>query len=337
MSAKIVLRWDNNNEIEKGYRVYRDDVSFDENNYPQTPIAILDENVTEYEDNDVVNGNTYYYVVSAYTDDEELYSEIVSVEARDIENTIVTIGESELNHRSIDDGSLINSKTFPNAFNNFCTVRKLSDNNIAVINGTSVFVLDITLNEIWSSDLGNDVRGLDVDSDDIIYVLSYSRVYKFDRFGNELYNLSVDSDEFGARGITVDFDGEYWAHTNGEGSQRTYVRNKSNNELQYNYDVADSLVSTLYIKGDIMYSGHTGNGREINRVNIPNSTMDSYWSSTSNPIAYSFLVYEDSNMNEKLMFTTNDPGLYVADTPFTNPTSIQTLEFTPLNSIVKKR
>lgn len=61
----FLLTWQDNNISEDGHRVYRSMTTMDPNNLP-APVADLGADVTEYEDGGVVEGNTYYYRVSAY-------------------------------------------------------------------------------------------------------------------------------------------------------------------------------------------------------------------------------------------------------------------------------
>lgn len=77
---KVSLSWLDSNQIEKGHRVYRSDNPMDINNLP-TPIVDLDKNIQDYVDYDVIDGNYYYYRVSAYIDGYEEISEEVYVKA----------------------------------------------------------------------------------------------------------------------------------------------------------------------------------------------------------------------------------------------------------------
>lgn len=71
---RVILTWDDNNNIETGYRIYRSNTSMNINSMPD-PITTLGMNVTEYTDLDVIEGNQYYYMVSAYTPSDEKFSE----------------------------------------------------------------------------------------------------------------------------------------------------------------------------------------------------------------------------------------------------------------------
>ena len=71
---RVILNWDDNNNIEIGHKIYRSNASMNVNSLP-TPIATIGNNTTEYTDLDVIDGNQYYYIVSAYTPVDEAFSE----------------------------------------------------------------------------------------------------------------------------------------------------------------------------------------------------------------------------------------------------------------------
>jgi len=80
-TARVKLRWQDTNNIEIGHKIYRSDTPMDIQNMP-TPIATLNPNTTEYTDEAVIEGNFYYYRVSAYTSNAEEYSNEVYAEAK---------------------------------------------------------------------------------------------------------------------------------------------------------------------------------------------------------------------------------------------------------------
>ena len=79
-TPRVILRWQDTNNIEIGHKIYRSDTPMDIQNMP-TPIATLNPNTTEYTDEAVIEGNFYYYRVSAYTTNGEEYSNEVYAEA----------------------------------------------------------------------------------------------------------------------------------------------------------------------------------------------------------------------------------------------------------------
>lgn len=62
----VKLRWEESNSSEAGHRIYRSLTTIDPNSLP-APYADLGPNITEFIDDDVYNGDTYYYRISAYT------------------------------------------------------------------------------------------------------------------------------------------------------------------------------------------------------------------------------------------------------------------------------
>lgn len=79
MMPTIQLRWDKNNEIEHGYRVYRSRTPINRSNPPE-PIDTLPRGTSKYQDDDdqLINGVTYYYMVGAFIDDHVELSDVVS-------------------------------------------------------------------------------------------------------------------------------------------------------------------------------------------------------------------------------------------------------------------
>lgn len=80
MPVRIRLNWDDPNPAETGHRIYRAEAPMDPMNLP-TPLATLGPNVTEYLDESVVQGLTYYYRVGAYSETGEGVSGEVSEKA----------------------------------------------------------------------------------------------------------------------------------------------------------------------------------------------------------------------------------------------------------------
>jgi len=80
-TPRVILRWQDTNNIEIGHKIYRSDTPMDIQNMPP-PHAILNPNTTEYTDEAVIEGNFYYYRVSAYTSNGEEFSNEVYAEAK---------------------------------------------------------------------------------------------------------------------------------------------------------------------------------------------------------------------------------------------------------------
>lgn len=104
METRVILRWIDSNEIEKGFRIYKSSSSIPIDNLPE-PVETLSVNSTEYFDYDVIDGNTYYYRVGAFIDDFEEVSDEVSVVA-----TASTIEVNDI----FADGSAIGTFNYEN-------------------------------------------------------------------------------------------------------------------------------------------------------------------------------------------------------------------------------
>jgi len=92
--ADVTLRWSDQNKIEQGYKIYRNNSPMDVNNMP-VPIAVIGKNSNSYIDPDKTIGETYYYIVSSFINGHELYSQEVSI-------TVDNCGGKTINEISIN-------------------------------------------------------------------------------------------------------------------------------------------------------------------------------------------------------------------------------------------
>ena len=77
---RVKLTWDDQNEIESGYKIYRSLSTLSTESLPE-PLAVLPVNSNEYIDLDVIDGQTYHYLVSAYSPYDEVFSGEIMSEA----------------------------------------------------------------------------------------------------------------------------------------------------------------------------------------------------------------------------------------------------------------
>lgn len=80
MSVKIKINWDNQNVVSESVRIYRADSAFTKENLP----PILTEffwDVYEYEDQGVIEGQTYFYMLSAKLGEQEAFTECFEIVA----------------------------------------------------------------------------------------------------------------------------------------------------------------------------------------------------------------------------------------------------------------
>lgn len=84
---EIKLTWNDLNYGTQRFEIYRDTAPFDDTTLPAI-LDTLDPEVLEYVDTDIVVGNTYYYRVGAFVDNELMLTELVNAEVVDAIYTI---------------------------------------------------------------------------------------------------------------------------------------------------------------------------------------------------------------------------------------------------------
>ena len=83
MAGGIKLQWKDRNFSEESHRIYKSDTPMTLGMLP-TPIATLSSNITEYIDYDVIEGNTYYYRISAVRGNDEAVSDELEIVAEEL-------------------------------------------------------------------------------------------------------------------------------------------------------------------------------------------------------------------------------------------------------------
>jgi len=83
MAGGIKLQWKDRNFSEEQHRIYKSSTPMTLGMLP-TPIATLSSNVTEYIDYDVIEGNTYYYRISAVRGSDEAVSDELMMVAEEL-------------------------------------------------------------------------------------------------------------------------------------------------------------------------------------------------------------------------------------------------------------
>lgn len=78
MSIKIKINWDNENVVSESVRIYRADYAFTSTTLPPLLTEIISD-VYEYEDTTVIEGNTYFYMLSATLGEQEAFTECFEV------------------------------------------------------------------------------------------------------------------------------------------------------------------------------------------------------------------------------------------------------------------
>jgi len=77
MSIKIKVSWDDHNVVSEGVRIYRSNTTFTPSNLPAVLATVP--TLDEYEDLDVIEGQTYFYMLAAYLGEQEVFTECFEV------------------------------------------------------------------------------------------------------------------------------------------------------------------------------------------------------------------------------------------------------------------
>lgn len=80
-SVKIRTSWTDDNVIIEGVRIYKKQQEFDVSTRPQPLVEVTDGSLF-YEDFDVIEGNTYFYMLSCFLGEQEVFTECFEVEAK---------------------------------------------------------------------------------------------------------------------------------------------------------------------------------------------------------------------------------------------------------------
>ncbi len=80
MSIKLEIGWTDSNVIIEGVRIYKSSALFDVGSRPAVYVEILDGSDL-YEDFNVVEGQTYFYMLSCFLSDQEVFTECFEVKA----------------------------------------------------------------------------------------------------------------------------------------------------------------------------------------------------------------------------------------------------------------
>ena len=79
MSVKIKITWDDLNVISEGVRIYKNASAFTSSSLPAV-YATVAYGVAEFEDLDVVEKQTYFYMLSSFLDEQEVFTDCYEVE-----------------------------------------------------------------------------------------------------------------------------------------------------------------------------------------------------------------------------------------------------------------
>lgn len=80
-SIKIKTNWETNNIVSNGVRIYKKTELFDSDNLPQ-PLVEITDGSEFYEDLDIIEGQTYFYMLSCFLGEQEVFTECFKVDAK---------------------------------------------------------------------------------------------------------------------------------------------------------------------------------------------------------------------------------------------------------------
>ena len=101
MSIKLKIGWTDNNVITEGVRIYRSSMPFEVNTLPEVYAEIVDGSLF-YEDFDVIDGQTYFYMLSCFVSELEVFTECFEVIATIKPPTAYFIGTSSITEAAQD-------------------------------------------------------------------------------------------------------------------------------------------------------------------------------------------------------------------------------------------
>lgn len=87
-SVKIRTSWTDGNVIIEGVRIYKKQQAFDASTRPQTFVEITDSSLF-YEDFDVVENQTYFYMLSCFLGEQEVFTECYQVNASAVVEVVI--------------------------------------------------------------------------------------------------------------------------------------------------------------------------------------------------------------------------------------------------------
>src|SRR5690606_27498632 len=81
MSVKIKIKWVDSNVISEGARIYKSASAFTSSSLP-TMYETIAYGIDEFECLDVIENQTYFYMLSCFLDEQEAFTECYEIKAR---------------------------------------------------------------------------------------------------------------------------------------------------------------------------------------------------------------------------------------------------------------
>lgn len=316
MQPRIKLNWNTDNtEILSGYKIYRNDRPTIIGELT-APIETVRKTTFEYTDYNVVEGNAYYYCVSAYTPNDEAFSYEVSAVAKvEYDNIIILSGDTLLVH-DIQSGIKAYDETMPSSFTSDDHVRHFSDGTYMFTNGNTVYIKDKYHEDVGSKTFPHKTTSLSYD-DNHIYVATKTTVYILDYGLNIVYDINYGLHKYELRAVETNTESEYYAHGRASSSAYGwYIRRKSDNGVVSQYSPGASTIREIDFHGNNMYAYHTGSGREVTVINLNTLSKTTHYANSSQP-QYTRTVKVAVNGNDVLFASTTTPNrIEILDMPF---------------------
>lgn len=191
MTGFVRLTWRDRNWLEDRHIIYRSTSPIDIENLPE-PIAELDPNVTEYVDNDVEEGETYFYRVGAGFRFSEAVSDQYELTALPTTDFRVYSGSHDATVQVVDPYGFMESYV-DTPSHIYGVVVDVNGNVYASSTSTHrIRKYDANLNEIWQSDVPTgSCYKMDVDEDMNLFTTSSDNtIRKLDVDGNEVWEFT---------------------------------------------------------------------------------------------------------------------------------------------------
>lgn len=222
-SITINLSWVDTNRVEDGYRVYKSTSPMDPSVSMPAPVITLDPNAEEYVDTDVVYGQTYYYIVSAFNNLQslEVFSENKKVVCEENIYAISTNGEF---HKIDTDGNRIFVDRTQNLFGSITTGFPMDmdyKGNFYYISDNTLNKVDKNFQNVWSYDMSpysfySGYFAFYVGVDECVYCINLRhlnqygdvKVFKINKDGTEGETIDIinTSTTYNAPGIALSPD-----------------------------------------------------------------------------------------------------------------------------------
>lgn len=265
MSHSVHIGWSdiNASHIPNKYKIYRSDTPIDIENLPEPLVTDLPKEQLSYIDDTVEFGNTYYYIVSTYTsDNEELGGEqIVHVK----ENIYYT------NNRTLYKVGYNSTTTRPKFVKGFSAQIRAIDCDVHgyvyVLTTRTLYKLDHNGNEVLSINIGENAYSIIVDAEQNAFIGMLQKVRKYNTVSEELVWESSQLNDTDNNGIanagrvydmSIDQQGRIWIQTSYQDNYHGINALRLDNDGSILWSRSIQTGSTYYPMGIVVDSNLTG-------------------------------------------------------------------------------